>query len=88
MMLLVSLDNALVLFIIELFSLGAFVLSQYTRLTDERTDGQTRSRHIQRWHSLQQCGCVVKIENFTAYQPLWRVSVAVLTVQQRHCGQR
>ena len=29
------------LVIIELFSLGAFVLSQYTRLTDRRTDGQT-----------------------------------------------
>ena len=29
------------LVIIELFSLGAFVLSQYTRLTDGRTDGQT-----------------------------------------------
>ena len=28
-------------FIIELFSLGAFVLSQYTRLTDGQTDGQT-----------------------------------------------
>ena len=29
------------LVIIELFSLGAFVLSQYTRLTDTRTDRQT-----------------------------------------------
>jgi len=29
------------LVILELFSLGAFVLSQYTRLTDGRTDGQT-----------------------------------------------
>ena len=29
------------LVIIELFSLGAFVLSQFTRLTDRRTDGQT-----------------------------------------------
>ena len=29
------------LVIIDLFSLGAFVLSQYTRLTDTRTDGQT-----------------------------------------------
>ena len=29
------------LVIIELFSLGAFVLSQYTRLTDGQTDGQT-----------------------------------------------
>ena len=29
------------LVIIELFSSGAFVLSQYTRLTDRRTDGQT-----------------------------------------------
>ena len=28
------------LVIIGLFSLGAFVLSQYTRLTDRRTDGQ------------------------------------------------
>ena len=28
------------LVIIELFSVGAFVLSQYTRLTDRRTDGQ------------------------------------------------
>ena len=25
----------------ELFSLGAFVLSQFTRLTDRQTDGQT-----------------------------------------------
>jgi len=30
----------LLLVIIELFSLGAFVLSQYTRLTDRRTDRQ------------------------------------------------
>ena len=29
------------LVIIELFSLGAFVLSQYTRLTDGRTDRRT-----------------------------------------------
>jgi len=29
------------LVIMELFSLGAFVLSQYTRLTDGQTDGQT-----------------------------------------------
>ena len=29
------------LVIIELFSLGAFVLSQYTRLTDGQTDRQT-----------------------------------------------
>ena len=29
------------LVIIELFSLGSFVLSQYTRMTDGRTDGQT-----------------------------------------------
>ena len=29
------------LVIIELFSLGAFVLSQFTRATDRRTDGQT-----------------------------------------------
>ena len=29
------------LVIIELFSLGAFVLSQYTRLTDRQTDRQT-----------------------------------------------
>ena len=29
------------LVIMELFSLGAFVLSQFTRLTDRRTDGQT-----------------------------------------------
>ena len=29
------------LVIIELFSLGAFVLSQFTRLTDRQTDGQT-----------------------------------------------
>ena len=28
------------LVIIELFSLGAFVLSQFTRLTDRQTDGQ------------------------------------------------
>ena len=28
------------LVIIELFSLGAFVLSQFARLTDRRTDGQ------------------------------------------------
>jgi len=27
-------------FLVEHFSLGAFVLSQYTRLTDGRTDGQ------------------------------------------------
>ena len=29
------------LVIIELFSLGAFVLSQFTRLTDRQTDEQT-----------------------------------------------
>ena len=29
------------LVIIELFSLGAFILSQFTRLTDGQTDGQT-----------------------------------------------
>ena len=32
------------LVIIELFSLGAFVMSQYTRLTDGRTDRQTDGR--------------------------------------------
>jgi len=32
------------LVIIELFSLGAFVLSQFTRLTDGRTDRQTDGR--------------------------------------------
>ena len=32
------------LVIIELFSLGAFVLSQFTRVTDGRTDGQTDGR--------------------------------------------
>ena len=34
------------LVIIELFSLGAFVLSQYTRLTDGRTDRQTDRKSI------------------------------------------
>ena len=32
------------LVIIELFSLGAFVLSQFTRLTDRQTDKQTDGR--------------------------------------------
>ena len=32
------------LVIIELFSLGAFVLSQYMRLTDGQTDGRTDRR--------------------------------------------
>ena len=32
------------LVIIELFSIGAFVLSQYTRLTDEQTDRQKLDR--------------------------------------------
>ena len=32
------------LVIIELFSLGAFVLSQYTRFTDGQMDRQTESR--------------------------------------------
>jgi len=31
------------LVITELFSLGTFVLSQFTRVTDRRTDGQTDS---------------------------------------------
>ena len=35
------------LVIIELFSLGAFVLSQYTRLTDRQTDGRTDRRRQQ-----------------------------------------
>ena len=52
------------LVIIEPFSLGAFVLSQYTRLTDGRTDRQTdrqnldsntvrmlRSRTVKRLHN-------------------------------------
>ena len=34
------------LVIIELFSLGAFVLSQYTHLTDGWTDGQTDRKSI------------------------------------------
>ena len=34
----------LLLVIIELFSLGAFVLSQYTRLTDRQTDRRTEFR--------------------------------------------
>ena len=38
---------------IELFSLGAFVLSQYTRLTDGRTDGQTESRQQYRAYMLR-----------------------------------
>ena len=38
------------LLVIELFSLGAFVLSQYTRLTDRRTDGQMLTT-IPRLHS-------------------------------------
>ena len=33
------------LVIIELFSLGAFVWSQCTRLTDRQTDGQTDAHH-------------------------------------------
>ena len=37
-------DFLLVIGLIELFSLGAFVLSQYTRLTDGRTDRQTVRR--------------------------------------------
>ena len=36
------------LVIMELFSLGAFVLSQYTRLTDGQTDGQTDRKSITR----------------------------------------
>jgi len=32
------------LVIIELFSLGAFVLSQFTRLTDRRTDAHRKDR--------------------------------------------
>jgi len=34
------------LVIIELFSLGALVLSQYTRLTDRHTDGRTDSQNL------------------------------------------
>ena len=45
------------LVIVELFSLGAFVLSQYTRLTDGRmdrqTDGQTESRQQYRAYMLR-----------------------------------
>ena len=36
------------LVIIELFSLGAFVLSQFTRVTDTRTDGRTDVRRTDR----------------------------------------
>jgi len=42
------------LVVIELFSLGAFVLSQYTRLTDGRTDGWTDGRTDRRTESRQQ----------------------------------
>jgi len=34
------------LVVIELFSLGAFVLSQYTRLTDGQTDGRTERQNL------------------------------------------
>ena len=48
------------LVIIELFSLGAFVLSQYTRLTDgqtdRETDGQTESRQQYRVYASQSHG--------------------------------
>ena len=35
------------LVIIELFSLSAFVLSQYTRLTDGQTDGRTDRQNLE-----------------------------------------
>jgi len=41
---------------IELFSLGAFVLSQYTRLTDGRTDRRTESRQQYRAYASQSHG--------------------------------
>ena len=41
------------LVIIELFSLGAFVLLQYTRLTDGQKDGQTESRQEYREYASQ-----------------------------------
>ena len=48
------------LVIIELFSLSAFVLSQYTRLTDRPTDGrtvgQTESQQQYRAYALQSHG--------------------------------
>ena len=40
-MLIVKLVGDFLLVIIELFSLGAFVLLQYTHLTDRQTDRQT-----------------------------------------------
>ena len=42
------------LVIIELFSLGAFVWSQYTRLTDRRADGRTDGRTDRQTESRQQ----------------------------------
>ena len=44
------------LVIIERFSLDAFVLSQFTRLTDRRTDGQTESRQENRAYASQSHG--------------------------------
>ena len=45
------------LVIIELFSLGAFVLSQFTRLTDRWTDGRTDRRSSERPRCIQ-CSAV------------------------------
>ena len=44
------------LVIIELFSLGAFVLSQFTRVTDRRTDGWTDTFAVRKTACILQRG--------------------------------
>ena len=61
LMLIGKLIGDFLLVIIKLFSLGAFVLSQYTRLTD-RHDRQTESRQQYRVYASQSHGknCHIK----------------------------
>ena len=48
---------------IELFSLGAFVLSQSTRLTDRQKDGRTDTQMLIRIPRLHSCSAVKTVNN-------------------------
>ena len=63
------------LVIIELFSLGAFVLSQYTRLTDKRTDRRTDAHHSTSLHS---CCTVINHHKTESEAPADTKSTALL----------
>ena len=69
------------LVIIELFSLGAFGLSQYTRLTDRQTDGQTESRQQCRAYASEsrgKNGCGIGITGLTVSDNVRRFALRAL----------